>query len=260
MAVWELSSMTWIEASGLDRDRTVAILPTGAMEAHGPHLPLSTDVIIAEAMARDGAARLAARGMEAVLLPALAWTPAPFAAGFPGTLSIRPETLTALVVDTGRSLLAHGIRTLAVANAHLDPAHLGALHAAGDVLGREGVTWVFPDITQRALAERLTVEFRSGACHAGCFETSIVLAARADLVDDAARQDLPPVDLSLSVAIREGKTTFEEVGGDRAYFGDPAAATAEEGAASIAELGRILEESVMRAVSDRPRERGGTSW
>jgi creatinine amidohydrolase len=69
----------------------VAILPTGAMEAHGPHLPLSTDVIIAEAMARDGAARLAARGMEAVLLPALAWTPAPFAAGFPGTLSIRPE-------------------------------------------------------------------------------------------------------------------------------------------------------------------------
>jgi creatinine amidohydrolase len=250
MAVWELSSMTWPELAGLPRGRIVAILPAGATEAHGPHLPLATDVIIAEAMAREAAARLSTHGVDVALLPPLTCTPAPFAAGFPGTLSIRPDTLTSLVVDVGRSLLAHGIRTLAVANAHLDPAHLGALHAAGETLAAEGARWVFPDITRRALAERLTPEFRSGACHAGCFETSIVLATRPDLVDDDARRGLPPVEHSLSVAIREGKETFEEVGGDQAYFGDPAAATAEEGAASIVELGRILEEAVVVAIND----------
>jgi creatinine amidohydrolase len=250
MAVWELSSMTWPELAGLPRGRIVAILPAGATEAHGPHLPLSTDVIIAEAMAREAAARLTVRGVDVVLLPPLTCTPAPFAAGFPGTLSIRSDTLTALVADLGRSLLSHGIRTLAVANAHLDPAHLDALHAAGETLSAEGARWVFPDITRRALAERLTPEFRSGACHAGCFETSIILAARPDLVDDGVRRGLPPVEHSLSVAIREGRQTFEEVGGDRAYFGDPAAATAEEGAASILELGRILEEAVVVAMND----------
>jgi creatinine amidohydrolase len=250
MAVWELSSMTWPELAEIPRGRIVAILPAGATEAHGPHLPLSTDVIIAEAMAREAAARLMTRGVDVVLLPPLTCTPAPFAAGFPGTLSIRPDTLTAQVVDMGRSLMAHGIRTLAVANAHLDPAHLGALHAAGETLAAEAARWVFPDITRRALAQRLTPEFRSGACHAGCFETSIILATRPDLVDDDARRGLPPVEHSLPVAIQQGKKTFEEVGGDQAYFGDPAAATAEEGAASIVELGRILEEAVVVAITD----------
>jgi creatinine amidohydrolase len=244
MAVGELSSMSWEAVAALDRGRAVAILPVGAVEAHGPHLPLETDVIIARAMAGAAAEALSLRGRMALILPALYYAPAPFAAGFPGTVSIRPETLTALVVDIGRSLAAHGVRTLAMANAHLDPAHLQALHAAADGIEAAGVAYVFPDITGRALAERLTPEFRSGACHAGCFETSIVLAARPELVDDAVRRSLPPVDRSLSVGIREGKRSFEEVGGDRAYFGDPAAATAAEGAASIAELGAILAEGV----------------
>lgn len=262
MAVWKYSSITWTHAAGLDRGRVVAILPAGAIEAHGPHLPLSTDVIIAEAMARAAADRLSAGGRDVVLLPPLSYSPAPFAAGFPGTLSIRPETLTALVVDIGRALATHGIRTLAVANAHLDPAHLAALHAAGEALVGDGVTWVFPDLTRRALAERLTAEFRSGACHAGRFETSIVLAERPELVDDAVRRELPAVEHSLSVAIREGKRTFEEVGGERAYFGDPREGTVEEGSASIAELGRILEEGVLRAGAgdgdgDGDRDRAG---
>ncbi len=239
--------MTWEAVAALDRERVVAILPTGAIEAHGPHLPLDTDVIIARAMARAGADRLAARGIEALVLPPLVFSPAPFARSFPGTVSVRPETLTALVVDIGRSLADHGIRTLAIANAHLDPAHLAALHAAADRLASTGggLRFVFPDITRRQLADRLTAEFRTGACHAGRYESSIVLAERPDSVDDPTRRRLPPVDQSLAAAIREGKRRFEEAGGDRAYFGDPAAASAEEGTATVAELGRILEEAVV---------------
>ncbi len=55
----------------------MAILPVGAVEAHGPHLPLATDGIIAAAMAEDGARRLANRGLEALLLPAVDYTAAP---------------------------------------------------------------------------------------------------------------------------------------------------------------------------------------
>src|SRR2546422_6372108 len=52
MAVLDLAHLTWEEVRDLDRTKTVAIVPVGAVEAHGPHLPLATDVIIAEAMAR----------------------------------------------------------------------------------------------------------------------------------------------------------------------------------------------------------------
>ncbi|HWN67087.1 MAG TPA: creatininase family protein, partial [Haliangium sp.] len=58
MPVLRLAEMTWEELRDVPRERAVAILPVGATEAHGPHLPLGTDVIIAEAMARRGAERL----------------------------------------------------------------------------------------------------------------------------------------------------------------------------------------------------------
>ena len=108
MSVLELSAMTWEEVRDLDRAKAVAILPTGALEAHGPHLPLGTDVIIAEAMARRAAEKLSARGYHAVLLPPLEYTAAEFAAAFPGTVSLRPSTVTALVVDVASSLGRHG--------------------------------------------------------------------------------------------------------------------------------------------------------
>lgn len=249
MAIRELSSLTWEEVRALDRARRVAILPVGATEAHGPHLPLGTDVVIAQAMARAGAGRLSALGYDVLLLPPLAYTAAPFAAGFPGTVSIAPETVAGLVVDIARSLAAHGLRALALANAHLDPGHLEALGAAARRIQEERLLeLVFPDITRKPWAARLTDEFQSGACHAGQYETSVVLAAAPELVREGARSSLPPVLASLSAAIREGRRNFEEAGGPRAYFGDPAAASVEEGRETIRVLGEILAEAVLAAM------------
>src|SRR2546425_7048509 len=62
MPVHELAQLTWEEVRDLDRAHTLVVLPVGAIEAHGPHLPLDTDVVIATAMARAGAKKLAARG------------------------------------------------------------------------------------------------------------------------------------------------------------------------------------------------------
>ena len=241
--------MTWEEVRDLDGERTIAILPTGATEAHGPHLPLATDVLIADAMAEAGAERLAGRGLDALILPALAYTHAGFAAEFPGTISIRAETVAALMVDIATSLHRHGMATLALANAHLDPDHLAALRAAGEAVTDRGLmSIVFPDLTRRPWGGRLTEEFRSGAAHAGQYEGSILMACAPESVREDIQRELEPNPASLSAAIREGKRTFPEAGGGRAYFGYPAQATAAEGLETITILGEILEEAVLEAI------------
>jgi creatinine amidohydrolase len=249
VAIHRLGQMTFDQLEALDKTRALAILPVGATEAHGPHLPLATDVVIAEAMANRGAELLAARGAEVVIAPALAYTTAGYAAGFAGTVSIAPETATALVVDIARSFARHGLSTIVAANAHLEPSHIAALRSAGERISAARIArWVFPDITRKPWALRLGDEFMSGACHAGQYEGSIVLAERPEWVREAVRSQLPPNPISLSRAIREGKLTFEAAGGARAYFGDPAAASASEGRRTIDLLGGILDEAVVEAL------------
>ena len=247
---WE--ELRWPELA--DDRGGVAILPLGAVEAHGPHLPLGTDCLIAEAMARDAARRLSEAGIRALVLPTLAYAPAPFAQEFPGTLSIRPATLAALVLDLAESLAARGVGVLALANAHFDPAQVAALReAAVRVVDRGRPRLAFPDLTRRELASGLGEEFRSGACHAGRYETSIVLSERPDLVSEAERVRLPALPVSLSAAARAGQTGFREAGLAAAYCGDPAAASAAEGRELVARLGEILARAV-RAVLAPPGE------
>jgi creatinine amidohydrolase len=244
--------MTWEEARDAAGPGSVAILPVGAIEAHGPHLPLETDVIIALAMARSGGARLAARGVKVVVLPPVTYTAAAFAQEFPGTVSLRPETAAATVLDIAASLTRHGIGVLAIANAHLDPGHLSSLDAAVNAIRRDlGLPVACPNLGAKPWALRLSDEFKSGACHAGQFETSIVMAERPELVRDAVRAALPENPASLSRAIRDGKQSFEEAGGARAYFGYPAQATAEEGRATIEVLGEILDDAVQAELGAR---------
>jgi creatinine amidohydrolase len=239
-----LAEVTWEEARELGQERAVAILPVGAIEAHGPHLPLATDVLIADAMAVAAAEELVDRGRRVVLLPPVCYTAAGFAAGFAGTISVSPATVTATIVDVARSLASHGFPTLAIANAHLDPDHVAALHAAVEMCGDEQIQIIFPDITRKPWAPQLTEEFQSGACHAGRYESSIVMAADPSLVADDRRRGLAPNPASLSAAIRAGQKTFEEAGGPAAYFGDPAAASKEEGQSTIQVLGSILVQAI----------------
>ena len=249
MPVHELAQLTWEEVLDLDREHALVVLPVGAIEAHGPHLPLDTDVVIATAMARAGATKLADRGHLVLILPALAYTAASFGAAFHGTLSISAITVTALIVDVARSLTDQGFRLLALANVHLDPEHLTALTEAVKLAQADRLLpLVFPDLTRNPWGTRLGDEFRSGACHAGQFETSIVLRERPDAVREDVRQSLTPNPHSLSTAIKAGKRTFDAAGGPRAYFGDPAAATATEGARLIDALGAILAEAINAAI------------
>lgn len=238
------ADLTWEEVRDLRDDRSVAILPVGAVEAHGPHLPLGTDVIIAEAMARSCGERLQAAGVRAFVLPPLWYSAAGFADNFPGTISVDPGIVRDLIQQIAASLKEQQITTLAIANAHLDPTHLGSLREAADG-APDDCRIVFLDLTRRAVAERLTDEFRTGACHAGRFEGSIVRAEEPALYRTEVADGLEPNPSSLSTAIRDGVTTFEAAGGDRAFFGWPADATAEEGHATVDTLGLLLTEAVL---------------
>lgn len=248
MTVHLLAALPWTAVRDLVSPRAVAVLPVGAIEAHGPHLPLATDVIIAEAMAREGAARLSARGWDVVMLPALSFAAAPFAAGFAGTIDARPGDVASLVISIAASLGRHGIHHTIVVNSHFDPTHVRALREAASQLDAGTGSLIFPDVTRRRWAERLTDEFRSGACHAGRYETSILLAERPEWVRADLSSRLPANPRSLVDAIRHGRCTFEAAGGPDAYFGWPADATAEEGRRIVATLGAIVEEAVVEVL------------
>lgn len=225
------AELTWEEARDAAAAGAVALVPVGSTEAHGPHLPLGTDVIIAAEVAARAADRLEARGRRAVIFPALAYGVTEFAAGFTGTVSLRPETLRALVVDLARSLAGQGFGPVVLVNHHLEPDHFAALHAAAEEARPAQV--IVPDHRRKPWALALGREFCTGGSHAGSYETSLVLAAQPAQVR-AARSDLPQLEVNLGQAIRGGARTFLEMGGDRAYFGDPAAGSAAEGEALYA--------------------------
>ena len=227
----------------------IAILPCGATEAHGPHLPLSTDVIISESMAAHALAALGARDYVAGILPSLAYMPAGYAEAFAGTITVSSATAKALLLDISKSLKAQGFACLALANSHFDPANVSMLREAAKEIRELGIPVAFPDFTRRALARTLTAEFQSGACHAGQFETSLVMAEHPDLVSDAIRRQLADNPASLTEAFARGARTFEQAGGPDAYFGYPQNASALEGTQSLKTMAAALVAAIEEALS-----------
>ena len=222
-----LAELTYPEAAGLEG--AIGLLPAGATEAHGPHLPLNTDVIISVTAAEHAVRTLRHEGHKAIVMPPLAYAVTEFAADFRGTISISLDTARALVRDVLVGTERAGLAGVVICNAHLEPGNLQALREGMELAREAGIRAVFPDVTRKPHALRLGDEFKSGACHAGRYETSLVMAANPFLVRREISEALEPNPKSLSVAIREGKSSFLEAGGPDAYFGYPAEATESEG-------------------------------
>jgi creatinine amidohydrolase len=247
--VFKLAEMTYEDARAMIELGAVGFLPTGACEAHGPHLPLSTDVIISEAAAERAAFLLHDEGKAAVVLPPIGYGVTEFAQGFGGTISIGAETMRSLVRDVIEGALRAGVRAVVVCNAHLEPENIAAVKAAVEDCAANGARVAFPDVTRKPHALRLGEEFKSGACHAGDYETSLVMAASPFLVRAELASGLAPNPTSLSQAIRAGKKTFLEAGGSRAYFGDPAAGSAAHGDELYRELAAIFATAARELIS-----------
>lgn len=233
-----LQDLTYPEAQAILERGAIGLWPIGSTEAHGPHLPLATDVIIAEETCRRAGERLRAiSGLEPLLLPSLAFTVTDFARPFSGTLSISKETVIALVRDVALHAASLGFRIVCLVNAHLEPAHRFALRDAVKAAKRERPRSIaLADPCDRRWAETLTDEFKAGACHAGAYETSLVLASNPEAVRRDIQRSLEAVNIDLLGRIRSGAKDFLEAGAPRAYFGDPRRATPAEGEATYAKL------------------------
>lgn len=220
--------------------KPVLLLPVGAVEPHGPHAPLATDQLISAGMCERAAERLADDpDLWVFVLPAVHYGVADLSAAFPGGISIGASTLRALLVDICSSLAKQGFDRIVVVNNHFEPAHVTTLRTATE---EAGVAYL--DLVRRRNAERLTDEFRSGSCHAGQYETSLVLADHPDLVDTATAATLPPVPVDLPAVMAEGKTDFAAMGMNRAYCGDPAGASVAEGQSTFDTLTDLLVEKI----------------
>ena len=197
------------------------------------------------------AAELLAGGeeVEPLVLPTLPFGVTRYAREFDGAISVSEATLQGVVVDVCTSLAGQGLPHVLIVNSHFEPEHVGTLHRALDVLAEAGVRTGFLDLTRRERARRLTDEFRAGECHAGRYETSLVLADRPELVDEAAAGELPYVSVNMAGAIAEGVSEFKAMGLVQAYCGAPAEASAEEGEQSYAVLAEMVAELALALVA-----------
>jgi creatinine amidohydrolase len=249
MAILALDRTTFteVEVALAASTRRVAVLPLGALEAHGPHLGLATDVAIAQAMAQAAAAHLDHNGWSVLLAPAQVYAPVSWARALAGSVGPSAATFEALVGELLRGMAAWGVDVVAVANAHFDPEAVGALRRAVAAVRAAGMAVAFPDGTRRAVAATLGEEFASGACHAGRYETSIALAVDPTSVREVVAAGLPSRDLSLTAAMAAGAMSFAEAGAPDAWVGRPGEASAAEGRERVATLGRLLAETVEEA-------------
>lgn len=211
------------------RADAVHLFPLGATEPHGPHAPLSTDTLISIGICERAAARLEGE-IDVLVLPPLAYGVTRYGAAFPGALGISEETLAALLGD-----LAGQLERIVLVNSHFEPEQV-------ETLRRSGLPLL--DLTRRVNAERLTEEFRIGSCHAGRYETSLVLADRPELVHGDRMSALEAKIVDMPGAIAEGRNDFLAMGMDEAYCGSPGEATAEEGGQTFEILADMLVELV----------------
>lgn len=229
----ELSRMSWVQAREALRTANVALLPVGSTEQHGPHLPLGTDWMTAQEIAR----RAGKKGGWLVL-PTVPVGVSEHHRQFWGTLWVPPEVLRAYVLGIARALAFHGLRRLVVVNGH--GGNTAALEEAARSLRQEGV-YAFVYVWWRVIPEVIGRVIESGGSHAAEMETAVVLAIAPETVHperygEAVARGAPEWGKKVE-GIEVGFDTLDFSGSGAT--GDPSRATVEKG------------ETILQAAADR---------
>lgn len=223
MAGPALAAMTWPEAQESAAAGSVLAVPVGSTEQHGPHLPLSTDTVVAAELC----ARLACRDPAVVAAPALAYGSSGEHEGFAGTVSIGQEALESVVVELCRSATRHfaGVVVVSAHGGNAEPLERAVRRLQGE--------------SRRVLAWHAAW---SGDAHAGRAETSLLLAVAPGAVrsERAAAGDTRPLPELMGVLRTGGVRAVSPSG----VLGDPAGASPEEGAAALESLAATLARAV----------------
>lgn len=223
-----LTCLAWPDvaerARGSGGEGMLVVVPLGSCEQHGPHLPFSVDAEVAVAVT----GRLARRRPGTVLGPAFPYGVSGEHEGFPGTISLSQEAMSALLVDIGRSASRWAARTLFVTGHGGNFETLASATARIRYEGRDAAWWpcTVPD----------------GDAHAGRTETSIMLALRPSSVclgrAQAGRRE--PIEVLMPELRRHGVIGVSRNG----VLGDPGGASATEGRQLLDRLAQELHRDV----------------
>jgi creatinine amidohydrolase len=178
--------------AALPRDRLIAVLPVGAIEQHGPHLPLRVDQAILDGILA-ATIPLIPDDMPALILPTLPVGKSDEHAAFPGTLTVSAATLMAMWSDIGDSVARAGVRKLVILNSHggqIAPMDI----VARDLRIRHGMLVVAANWFAMGMPEGMfTPEEERFGIHAGDMETSVMRALHPDLVQMDQARDFQPL-------------------------------------------------------------------
>ena len=227
--------------------QTIAVLPVAATEQHGPHLPLCVDTALVDGVVAAALPKLAPE-LKVLFLPTQAVGLSPEHAAFPGTLTLKSETILRLWTDIGESVAAAGIKKLLIFNSHGGQVSVMDL-VARDLRARLGLlvysaSWFNLPLVDAKGQDVNTLfgadEHRFGI-HGGDIETSMMLALKPGLVDMTKAADF-------SSSARERASHFDILGNGRsAKLGwqmqdyNPAGAVGNASAASAVKGRAVLE-------------------
>jgi creatinine amidohydrolase len=205
----------------------IVILPIGAIEQHGPHLPVETDTLIAEAIALGAARRLIDLGKRALVLPAM-WTGlSEHHMPFGGTITLGLPAFQAVIEDICRSLQRHGFKRIVLSNWH--GGNDNALRTITDDLTTRLqlpiILFNYFPVARKVVAPLLTTQ--SDVYHACEAETAMMLALRPELV--AADRIPPRSDPPSSGGPKLYRWQSFSVLTESGVMGNPGAGTAEQG-------------------------------
>lgn len=254
--------LTWTEIQAMpDRSNVVIIQPVGAIEQHGPHLPLAVDAAIGLAVIGKALHKLPA-SIPAYALPSLYYGKSNEHWHFPGTITLSVQTLIATLMEVGDSVYRAGFRKLAFVNSHGGQPQVMEIVARdlhqryADFMVLPLFTWRVPNVAN----ELLSAKEQALGIHAGDAETSLLLSILPDQVKmDRAVAEYPPALPDDSLLSLEGKLPFAWMTRDvsqSGVLGDPTTATREKG-------DRILEslaDGWVQAIEDIHRFQQPQAW
>ena len=229
--------LNWKQVDALPRDKTLLILPTGAIEQHGPHLPIAMDTLAANLLL-GRALQLLPEDLPIYALETICYGKSNEHIGFPGTITMSASTYMSVLHDIGASIAASGFKKLLFFNCH------GGNTALNDVMARDlraefGLRTFHMGGSAGAQFEGLNPQEKKYGFHAGEVETAWLLAATPELVDTAAYTSnyIAKIEDENILSPEQGAVNFAWLTRDIAasgVLGDPRPATAENGEKWIA--------------------------
>jgi creatinine amidohydrolase/Fe(II)-dependent formamide hydrolase-like protein len=180
------AELTWEEAEEKCKEVDLAILPVGAIEQHGPHLPLDVDAFDAYYLAQKVAE--ACSYPHPLVLPLISYGVSYHHSQFKGTISVTNEAMSKFIYDIGMSLAQNGIKKILILNGHGDNSP--ALNYAAQMINRDAHIFVCVDTGETSDADIYDLIHTHNDIHAGEVETSTTLAVRPQLVKMDKAKDM----------------------------------------------------------------------